>query len=109
MSDDNTHIQQLRQQVRTLVEALREHKLVNSALHEQVHLRDVLLLINTTNNPYDRSIVESLLSGTALDNGEWAHVFDEAAKLKNLPEIHARTLANIYERLNHRSAKNEVA
>ena len=74
MPKENEQLQQLQQQVQSL----------SAALTEQIFLRDVLLLINTTTNPYDRSIVEKLMSGTKLDDGDWAHIFGEAGKLKDL-------------------------
>jgi len=101
MSKENEQLQNLQQQVQTL----------SAALTEQIFLRDVLLLINTATNPYDRSIVEKLMCGTKLDEGDWAHIFGEAGKLKDLPEGHAKAMQTIFQRLNSRkrSAKAEVA
>jgi len=99
MPKENEKLQQLQQQVQTL----------SAALTEQIFLRDVLLLINTTANPYDRAIIEKLMSGTKLEEGDWAHIFGEAGKLKDLPEGHALAMQHIFERLNRkRSAKVEA-
>lgn len=95
MSKENEQLQALQQQAQTL----------SRALTEQIFLRDVLLLINTANNPYDRSIVEKLMTGTKLDDGDWTHIFGEAGKL-SLPDSHASAMQIIFERLSrNRSAK----
>lgn len=86
-------LEAIQQQVQTL----------SKALTEQIFLRDVLLLINTANNPYDRSIVEKLMTGTKLDEGDWTHVFDEAGKLRDLPEGHSKAMQVIYKRLRKQS------
>ena len=81
-------VKDLQQQVQTL----------SKALTEQILLRDVLLLISTTNNAYDRGIVEKLIKGDKLDDGEWQHIFGEAGRLQ-LPEQHALAMQRIYQRI----------
>ena len=71
---------------------------LSRALTTQIFLRDVLLLINTTSNAYDRGIVQKLMAGTKLDDGEWTHIFDEAGKLE-LPPTHAEAMQKIYKQL----------
>lgn len=94
MPKDNEQLQKLQQQVQTL----------SKALTEQIFLRDILLLINTASNQYDRAIVEKLMSGTKLEEGDWTHIFSEAAKLKDLPDSHAQVLQAIYKRLLNRKS-----
>lgn len=99
MPKENEQLQALQRQVQTL----------SAALTEQIYLRDVLLLVNTTSNPYDRAIVEKLMSGTKLDEGEWQHIFDEISRIP-LPDAHTEAMQHIYERLNRkRSAEAKGA
>jgi len=88
---DASLLQDLQRQVQTL----------STALTQQILLRDCLLLISTANNPYDRAIVEKLIAGVALADGEWTHIFEETAKL-NLPEAHKDAMQTIYLRLQKR-------
>ncbi len=69
------------------------------ALLVQIRLREVMLLINTANNPYDRAIAEKMIRGQKLDTGEWDHIFSEASRTE-MPETHAHTLQAIYASLN---------
>lgn len=69
------------------------------ALLEQLRLREVLLLVNTANNPYDRSIVEKIIRGQKLGAGEWDHIFSEASRTE-MPEAHSHTLQAIHASLN---------
>ena len=71
---------------------------LSRALTKQIFLRDVLLLINTANNAYDRGIVQKMMLGAKLDDGEWTHIFDEASKLE-LPPTHSEALQKIYNEL----------
>lgn len=91
MSKESEHLRHLQQQVQTL----------STALTQQILLRDCLLLISTANNPYDRAIVEKLMAGNKLADGEWTHIFEETAKLK-LPEAHKDAMQAIYLRLQDR-------
>lgn len=100
MSKETEQLQVLQQQVQSL----------SHALTEQIFLRDVLLLVNTASNPYDRAIVEKLMNGTKLDEGEWNHIFDEAGKLTGLPESHTKAMQSLYTRLSrNRTAKAGTA
>ena len=96
MSNENEKLQQLQQQVQTLC----------ASLTEQIFLRDVLLLVNTANNPYDRAIIEKLMKGTKLEEGDWTHIFGEAGKLKDLPESHTKALQRIFQRLSRKEVKS---
>lgn len=95
----DSKLKALQQQVQTL----------SKALTEQIYLRDVLLLVNTANNPYDRAIVEKLMSGTKLEDGEWQHIFDEISKIP-LPDAHTEAMQTIFLRLKRsRNANTEGA
>ena len=76
---------------------------IMDALLEQIYLRDVLLIINTANNEYDRTIVRKLITGEKLAAGDWDHIFGEASKVQ-LPDTHAAALQTIYLRFNASSS-----
>ena len=97
MSDDNAKLQAFKQQIKTL----------SAALTEQILFRDVLLLVNTANNPYDRAIVQKLIEGEKLDEGEWQHIFDEISRIP-LPDQHTQAMQQIHARL-HRKQNTKPA
>lgn len=75
-----------------------DFRTVVAALTEQIYVRDVLLLIATVNNSYDRDIAQRLIKSDKLEPGQWQHFFDEMPKF-DLPEAHLRSLARIHRRL----------
>ena len=99
MSKETEQLVALQQQVQTL----------SHALTEQIFLRDVLLLVNTSTNAYDRAIVMKLMTGQKLDAGEWSHIFDEAGKLTELPEAHSKAMQTLYKRVSSRNAPPPAA